>query len=75
VLGNEVWVLDTEKKTRVSRIKLKTPAYSINVSQGDSPTLYCLSLIKSQVEEYAANDGKYLGMVGELGTPFLIYTP
>jgi len=74
-LGNEVWVLDTEKKTRVSRIKLKTPAYSINVSQGDSPTLYCLSLIKSQVEEYAASDGKYLGVVGELGTPFLIYTP
>jgi methylamine dehydrogenase heavy chain len=74
-LGNEVWVLDTAKKTRVSRIKLKTPAYSINVSQGDSPTLYCLSLIKSQVEEYAAGDGKYLGVVGELGTPFLIYTP
>ena len=74
-LGTEVWVLDTAKKTRVSRIKLKTPAYSINVSQGDNPTLYSLSLIKSQVEEYAAGDGKYLGVIGQLGTPFLIYTP
>src|SRR5260370_35025492 len=49
-LGNEVWVLDTGKKARVSRIKLKTPAYSINVSQSDSPTLDCRSLMNGKVK-------------------------
>lgn len=74
-LGVEVWVFDTEKKSRQSRIKLKTPAYSINVSQGDKPLLYCLSLLKQQMEEYAVGDGKLLGVTKELGTPFLVYTP
>ena len=74
-LGVEVWVFDTEKKSRISRIKLKTPAYSISVSPGDKPTLYCLSLLKQQMEEYAVGDGKFLGVIKELGTPFLVYTP
>ena len=51
--GTEVWVFDAAKKTRVGRIKLKTPAYSIYVSNSDKPILYALSLLKSQMDEYA----------------------
>jgi methylamine dehydrogenase heavy chain len=73
--GTEVWVFDAAKKTRVGRIKLKIPAYSIYTSQGDRPILYALSLLQSQMEEYAVPDGKYLGIVSQLGTPFLVQGP
>jgi methylamine dehydrogenase heavy chain len=74
-LGAEVWVFDAARKSRVNRIKLKTPAYSIAVSDGEHPNLYCLSLIKAQMEVYAVADGKYLGVLDQLGTPFLAYGP
>ena len=73
--GTEVWVYDTAKKSRVSRIKLTTPGYSIFASSGDSPVLYVLSLLKSQMEEYDASSGKYLGVVEQLGTPYLVSGP
>jgi methylamine dehydrogenase heavy chain len=73
--GTEVWVYDAAKKTRVSRIKLNTPGYSIFASSGDSPVLYVLSLLKSQMEEYDASSGKYLGVVEQLGTPYLVSGP
>ena len=74
-LGDEVWMFDAAKKSRLSRIKLKTPAYSIHLSQGDDPIIYALALKESQMEEYAASDGKYLGVVNQLGTPFLVSGP
>ncbi len=73
--GTEVWVFDAAKKTRVSRIALKTPAYSIYASQDDDPIVYALALKEQQLEEYAASDGKFLGVVNQLGTPFLAYGP
>lgn len=73
--GTEVWVFDAAKQTRVGRIKLKTPAYSIYVTQNDTPILCALSLLKSQMDEYAVPDGKYLGVVNQLGTPFLVQGP
>ncbi len=71
--GKEVWVLDTAKKTRISRIPLKTDAYSIRVSSGANPILESLSLVQSQLETYSLPDGKYLGVYHGLGAPFLIY--
>ena len=73
--GTEVWVFDAAKKTRVGRIKLKVPTYSIYVSNSDKPILYALSLLKSEMDEYAVPDGKHLGVVGQLGTPFLVQGP
>ncbi|MGA7869481.1 MAG: amine dehydrogenase large subunit [Candidatus Binatus sp.] len=73
--GTEVWVFDAAKQARVGRIKLKTPAYSIYVSNSDNPILYTLSLLKSQLDEYAVPDGKHLGTVDQLGTPFLVQGP
>jgi hypothetical protein len=45
------------------------------LSQGDDPIIYALALKESQMEEYAASDGKYLGVVNQLGTPFLVSGP
>jgi methylamine dehydrogenase heavy chain len=73
--GAEVWVFDAARQTRVGRIKLKTPAYSIYVSQSDGPNLFALSLLKSQLDEYTIPDGKHLGTVDQLGTPFLVQGP
>jgi methylamine dehydrogenase heavy chain len=73
--GTEVWVFDAAKKTRVGGIKLKTPAYSIYVSNSDHPILFALSLLKSQLDEYSTPDGKHLGTVDQLGTPFLVQGP
>jgi methylamine dehydrogenase heavy chain len=73
--GKEVWVLDAEKRARMARIKLKSDAYSINVSEGPKPLLYALDLLKSQLETYALPSGKYEGVYKELGTPFLVYRP
>jgi len=73
--GTEVWIFDLTKKTRVGRIKLRTPAYSIYVSNSDSPILYTLSLLQSQLDEYAVPDGKHRGTVAQLGTPFLARGP
>jgi methylamine dehydrogenase heavy chain len=73
--GTEVWVFDAAKQTRVGRIKLKTPAYSIYVSNSDNPILYTLSLLKSQLDEYSLPEGKHLGTVDQLGTPFLVQGP
>ncbi len=73
--GTEVWVLDAQKRARIARVKLKSDAYSINVSQGPKPLLYALDLLKSQLETYALPSGKYEGVFKELGTPFLVYRP
>jgi methylamine dehydrogenase heavy chain len=73
--GTEVWLFDAAKQARVRRIKLKTPAYSIYVSNSDNPILYALSLLKSQLDEYAVPDGKHLGSIDQLGTPFLVQGP
>jgi methylamine dehydrogenase heavy chain len=71
--GKEVWVFDAATKKRLSRIPLKTEAYSILLSQGDKPLLFGLSLLQSQLETYSAADGKYLGVYQGLGTPFVLY--
>lgn len=73
--GTEVWVFNAQTHQRTGRIKLKTPGYSILVSQADKPILFSLSLLKSQYETYSAPDGNFLGVYNDIGTPFLLYGP
>ena len=73
--GTEVWVFDAQAHKRVRRIKLKTPGYSIMVSQTDKPLLFNLSLLPSRLETYSASDGKYQGVYDGIGSPFLLYGP
>ncbi len=73
--GTEVWVFNAKTHQRTGRIKLKTPGYSIMVSQADKPILFSMALIQSQFETYSASDGKYRGVEQGIGTPFLLYGP
>ena len=73
--GTEVWVFNAQTHKRVNRIKLKTPGYSILVSNGDKPILFDMSLVPPKLETYSAPDGKYLGDYDDIGTPFLLYGP
>ncbi len=73
--GTEVWVFNAQTHARVQRIKLKTPGYSIMVSNAEKPILFDMSLLPSRLETYSAADGKYLGRYEDIGTPFLLYGP
>jgi methylamine dehydrogenase heavy chain len=73
--GTEVWVFNAQTHQRVQRIKLKTPGYSIMVSNAEKPILFDMSLEPSRLETYSAPDGKYLGKYEDIGTPFLLYGP
>ena len=46
--GTEVWVFNAQTHKRVHRIKLKTPGYSIMVSNADKPILFDMSLVASK---------------------------
>jgi methylamine dehydrogenase heavy chain len=73
--GTEVWVFNAQTHARVKRIKLKTPGYSIMVSNAEKPILFDMSLVPSKLETYSAPDGKFLGAYDDIGTPFLLYGP
>jgi methylamine dehydrogenase heavy chain len=73
--GTEVWVFNAQTHQRVQRIKLKTPGYSIMVSNAEKPILFDMALEPSRLETYSAPDGKYLGKYEDIGTPFLLYGP
>ena len=45
--GTEVWVFNAQTHQRVERIKLKTPGYSIMVSNAEKPILFDMSLLPS----------------------------
>jgi len=73
--GTEVWVFNAQTHKRVDRIKLKTPGYSIMVSNAEKPMLFDMSLLPSRLETYSAPDGKFLGKYEDIGSPFLLYGP
>ena len=73
--GTEVWAFNAQTHARVQRIKLKTPGYSIMVSNAEKPILFDMSLLPSRLETYSAPDGKFLGVYEDIGTPFLLYGP
>jgi methylamine dehydrogenase heavy chain len=73
--GTEVWVFNAQTHQRVARISLKTPGYSIMVSNAEKPILFDMSLLPSRLETYSAPDGKFLGKYEDIGAPFLLYGP
>ncbi len=73
--GNEVWVYSLAKRQRAGRIKLKTPGYSIMVSQGDKPMLFSVAPGKKWMETYSAPDGRFLRRIDGVGMPYLVYGP
>ncbi len=73
--GTEVWVFNAQTHKRVDRIKLKTPGYSIMVSNAEKPILFDMSLLPSRLETYSAPEGKFLGKYEDIGSPFLLYGP
>jgi methylamine dehydrogenase heavy chain len=73
--GTEVWVFNAQTHQRVARIRLKTPGYSIMVSNAEKPILFDMSLLPSRLETYSAPEGKFLGKYDDIGAPFLLYGP
>jgi methylamine dehydrogenase heavy chain len=78
--GTEVWVFDAARQRRVDRLVLAGPGYSIQVSSDADPLLYVAtpnpaSPKESTLQVYSALRGRYMGMMQELGSPFLLYRP
>ncbi|MCP5183673.1 MAG: hypothetical protein H6993_06900 [Pseudomonadales bacterium] len=69
----EVWVFDVEKKKRIERIKLRTPAISIAVTGEKSPRLVVANA-EAALDVYDGRTGKHLNTVYEVGeTPFQVH--
>jgi methylamine dehydrogenase heavy chain len=64
--GTEVWVFDLVEHKRVSRIVLKSPASSIDLSQDDDPLLFAVNEERS-LDVYAINTGKRLRRIDGVG--------
>jgi methylamine dehydrogenase heavy chain len=63
--GTEVWVLDVTTHLRVGRIKLKSPAQSIAVSQGQTPRLYAMA--DRDLLTYDIGSGELVGSLKDMG--------
>jgi methylamine dehydrogenase heavy chain len=73
--GSEVWVYDTDKKSRVQRIQLKDPATSIAVTRDAAPLLFAIYMGAQKVDVYEARSGKFLRSIAEIGfTPTTLAT-
>ena len=74
--GKEVWVYDLDRRRRVQRIALRSPASSIQVTRDDRPLLFAAFIGSTTLEVYDAKTGRYLRSVGDVGTtPTLLVTP
>jgi methylamine dehydrogenase heavy chain len=70
--GTEVWVFDVDRRERVARIELTTPATSIEVTQDDAPLLYATNPVSGMVEVYSALDGRRQRTISETGTAYIL---
>ena len=72
--GEEVWVYDTDRKHRVDRIKLQTPAISLALTRDDKALLVATN-INLEIDVYDAVSGKYVRTIGDFGqeTAFLLH--
>ncbi len=74
--GKEVWVYDLDRRRRVQRIALRSPAGSIQVTRDDRPLLFAAFIGSTTLEVYDARTGRYLRSVEDVGTtPTLLVTP
>lgn len=58
--GSEIWVYDAKTKSRIQRIRARTPVVSLLTSRDDQPLLYALGA-DGHVHIYDARRGKYKG--------------
>jgi methylamine dehydrogenase heavy chain len=74
--GNEVWVYDLSKRSRVQRITLKNPAGSIQVTKDTKPLLFAAFIGSTTVDVYDATSGANLRSIENVGTtPTILVTP
>jgi methylamine dehydrogenase heavy chain len=74
--GNEVWVYDLAKRSRVQRITLKNPAGSIQVTRDAKPLLFAAFIGSTTVDVYDATSGANLRSIENVGTtPTILVTP
>lgn len=72
--ATEVWLFDVNKKTRLARIALKTPAISISVTSAAEPRLVVAN-VESAVDVYDGQTGKHLNTIYDLGeSPYQVYS-
>jgi methylamine dehydrogenase heavy chain len=63
--GTEVWIFDVTTRLRIGRIKLKSPAGSITVSQSATPRLYAIA--DHDLLTYDISSGELVGTMKEMG--------
>ena len=71
--ASEVWLFETKKKTRLSRIKLNVNAIAIDVSLEDEPRLLVVNAAGA-LDVYNAQTGKYQNSIVDLGaSPYQVH--
>ena len=71
--ASEVWLFDTKKKTRLSRITLNVSAMAIDVSLEDEPRLLVVNAAGA-LDVYNAQTGKYQNSIMDLGaSPYQVH--
>jgi methylamine dehydrogenase heavy chain len=71
--ASEVWLFETKKKTRLSRIKLNVNAIAIDVSLEDEPRLLVVNAAGA-LDVYNAQTGKYQNSIMDLGaSPYQVH--
>ena len=71
--ASEVWLFDTKKKTRLSRITLNVNAMAIDVSLEDEPRLLVVNAAGA-LDVYNAQTGKYQNSIMDLGaSPYQVH--
>ena len=71
--GREVWVFDAASHKRLSRIALKEPVQSVEVTQDDDPLLYAIA-DSNRIYAYRASGGKMVYRTEPLGISPLLMT-
>ncbi len=72
--GSEIWVFDTDKKTRVNRIPLTLPAIAFDITAGDAPRIVTTN-VEMNLEVYDAVSGKHVNTIADFyhTWPLLVY--
>ena len=74
--GKEIWVYDLASQQRITRIPLRAPASSIQLSSDAQPLLFSVFADASDLDVYDPVTGKLLRTVEHIGTtPTLLFTP
>ena len=72
--GSEIWVFDTDAKSRVQRIALTLPAIAFDITMGDAPKIVTTN-IEMKLEVYDARSGEHVNTIADFyhNWPLLVY--